>query len=428
MRKIQSKHIKIAIVVVIAGAVLYAIMSIIDNIEVVWNSVGVAIRFILGILAPVIIGFVIAFLLARPAAFFTRQINRIRFFSKHQKAAHSIGVLLAFLVLIGLLVLFFYLMVPGVVESVSGITREMPKYAHSVDAVLSDLSQNPTVVKICDFVGFDVTKASSTNALLTEYWSDIAEFLKGLAGSAFGFIVNTGMFLYNFVLGLFFSIYMLLFKHELKNQLRALSKNIFRKSHYRLMFAIDIMDDMFYRFLVGKGICSLAVGILTFAVCTLLGFKYAPLISLIIAVTNMIPTFGPFIGAVPALLLSLMTAPEYALYMIFIIVGVQLVDGNIIGPRVLGDSMGINGFWIMFSIILLGALFGVIGMLIAAPLFAVLRILLKNWIYHRNHEVLEGEAEFHASMERFHQWTTKKKKEPKTRNTANAGDKSGTDV
>ena len=414
MRKIQSKYIKIAIVVVIAGAVLYGITSIIDNIGVVWNSLGVAIHFILSILSPVLIGFVIAFLLARPSAFFTRLLSRIRYFSKHQRTAHTIGVLLAFIVLIGLLVLFLYLMVPGVVESVSGISREMPKYAQSVDAVLNDLSQNPTVVQIADFIGFDVTTANSTNALLSEYWSDIAEFLKGLAGSAFGFIVNTGVFLYNFVLGLFFSIYMLLFKHELKNQLRVLSQNVFRKSHYRLMFAIDIMDDMFYRFLVGKGICSLAVGILTFLVCSLLGFKYAPLISLIIAVTNMIPTFGPFIGAIPALLLSLMTAPEYALYMIVIIVALQLVDGNIIGPRVLGDSMGINGFWIMFSIIILGALFGVMGMLIAAPLFAVLRILLKNWIYHKNHEVLEGEAEFRASMERFHQWTTKKKKEPKT--------------
>lgn len=423
MKKIQSKHIKIAIVVVVAGAVLYAIMNIIDNIGVVWSSVGAAVRFILGILSPVLIGFVIAFLLARPSAFFTRLVSRLRIFSKQKRVAHTIGVLMAFIVLIGLLVLFFYLMIPGVVESVSGISREMPKYAQSVDAVLSDLSQNPTVVQICDFIGFDVTNASSTNALLSEYWSDIAEFLKGLAGSAFGFIVNTGVFLYNFVLGLFFSIYMLLFKHELKNQLRALSQNMFRKSHYRLMFVIDIMDDMFYRFLVGKGICSLVVGILTFVVCSLLGFKYAPLISLIIAVTNMIPTFGPFIGAVPALLLSLMTAPEYALYMVIIIIGLQLVDGNIIGPRVLGDSMGINGFWIMFSIIIMGALFGVTGMLIAAPLFAVLRILLKNWIYRKNHEVLEGETEFHASMERFHQWTTKRKKEPKA--TKASGDESG---
>jgi predicted PurR-regulated permease PerM len=412
MRKIQSKYIKIAIIVVIAGSALYAVMSIIDNIGLVWNSIGIAVRFVLGILSPVIIGFILAFLLARPSTFFGRLICLIPFFSKRKKAAQSLGVLIALLVLISLIVLFFYLMIPGIVDSVGGISREMPKYAQSVDRVLNDLSKDPTVVQVSNFIGFDVTKVSSTNALLTEYWSYIAGFLKELAGSAFGFIVNTGLFLYNFVLGLFFSIYMLLFRDQLKGQIRALSQNFFRKSHYRIVFAVDITDDMFYRFLVGKGICSLAVGIIAFAVCSLLGFKYAPLISLIIAVTNMIPTFGPFIGAVPALLLSMMTAPVYALYMIIIIVGLTFIDGNIIGPRVLGDSMGINAFWIMFSIIVMGALFGVIGMLIAAPLFAVLRILLKNWIYHKNHGTLEGEAEYIAGKERFRQWTTRKKKEP----------------
>jgi predicted PurR-regulated permease PerM len=218
------------------------------------------------------------------------------------------------------------------------------------------------------------------------------------------------LFLYNLLLGLFFSLYMLLFKEQVKGQFRTLSRNLFRRSHYKLVFFVDIADDMFYRFIVGKGICSIVVGILAFAVCTLLGFKYSPLISIIIAVTNMIPTFGPIIGAIPALLLSFLTAPVYALYMLILIIGLQMVDGNLVGPRVLGDSMGLNGFWIMFSIIVMGALFGVVGMLIAAPLFAVIRVLLKNWIYHRKNGTLEGEEEYIASKQRFFEWTSKKKK------------------
>lgn len=424
MRKIQSRYVKIAAVAVIAGAALYAIMSIIDNIGLVWNSLGAAVKFILAILSPVIIGFILAFLLARPSAFFGHLIGRIPFFSKHKRVAQTIGVLLAFAVLIGLLVLFFSLMIPGIVESVGGITGEMPKYAQSADSILNSLSRDPAIVQISNFIGFDVSKASSTNALITEYWSDIAGFLKGLAESSFGFLVNVGLFLYNFVLGLFFSIYMLLFKDQLKEQICSLSRNIFRKSHYKVVFIVNVTDDMFYRFLVGQGICSLAVGILTFAACSLFGFKYAPLISLIIAVTNMLPTFGPFIGAIPALLLSLMTAPVYALYMLFIIVVLQFVNGNIISPRVLGSSMGLNGFWIMFSIIIMGALFGVTGMLIAAPLFAVLRVLLKNWIYHKNHEALEGEAEYLASLERFREWTIKKKK-PEAASKAKAPENAG---
>lgn len=410
MKKIKNNHIKIAVIVVISGAILYAIMSIIDNIGLVYESVAAAVRFVLGILAPVLIGFAITFLLSRPSDFFERLLGRVKPFAKKRKLAHSLGVLIAFVLFIGIIVAFFYLMVPGIIESVSSISNDLPGYAKSVDVVLLDLSQNSSMARVFEFVGVDVTKTNSISAIISEFWGDITVFVQNLTGSVLGFLVNTGLFLYNFVLGLFFSIYMLLFKHELKGQLRTLSQNVLRKSHYRLMFVVDISDDMFYRFLVGKGICSIAVGILTFAVCTLLGFKYSPLISIIIAVTNMIPTFGPFIGAIPALLLSLMTAPVYALYMLIIIVVLQVVDGNIIGPRVLGNSMGINGFWIMFSIIVFGALFGVLGMLVAAPVFGVLRILIKNWIYNKNHETLEGEAEFSASMQRFREWTSKKTK------------------
>ena len=411
MKKIKNSQIRIAVIVVIAGAILYAIMSIIDNIGLVYDSVASAVRFVIGILAPVLIGFMITFLLSRPSDFFERLLGRIKLFAKKRKAAHSLGVLVAFVLFIGFIVAFFFLMVPGIIESVSSISRDIPGYAESVDAVLLDLSEDPGMTRVFEFVGIDVTRTNSLSAIISEFWGDITVFVQNITGTVLGFLVNTGLFLYNFVLGLFFSIYMLLFKHELKGQLRTLSKNVLRKSHYKLMFVVDISDDMFYRFLVGKGICSIAVGILTFAICAILGFKYSLLISIIIAVTNMIPTFGPFIGAIPALLLSLMTAPVYMLYMLIIIVVVQIVDGNIIGPRVLGNSMGINGFWIMFSIIVFGALFGVLGMLVAAPVFGILRILIKNWIYKRNHETLEGEAEFTASMQRFREWTSKKKKD-----------------
>ncbi len=418
MRKIQNKHIKLAVIVVIAGAVLYAIMSIIDNIGLVFDSVVVAVRFVTTLLSPVLIGFVIAFLLSRPTDFFARLIGKIKALHKHKKICHAIGVLLSFLIFIGLIVGFFYIVIPGIVDSVSSISKDIPEYTKTVDALLNDLSRNQSMTGVFNFVGIDISKTHSISAIISEFWTEITELLKSLTGEVFGFIVNTGLFLYNFALGLFFSVYMLLFKHELKGQLSTLSQNIFRKSHYKLMFVLEIADDMFFRFLVGKGICSLVVGILTFLVCSIMGFKYSPLIAIIVGVTNMIPTFGPFIGAVPALLLALMTAPVYALYMLIILVAVQVVDGNIVGPRVLGNSMGINGFWIMFSIIIFGALFGVMGMLAAAPVFGILRILLKNWIYHRKHGTLEGKAEFEAGMVRFREWTSKKKRQSKKRDTA----------
>jgi predicted PurR-regulated permease PerM len=387
-------------------------MSVIDNIGLVYHSICVAVGFVLGLLAPVITGFIIAFLLNRPSGFFERPLLRLKHFQKHKMAAHVIGVLLAFVIFLGLFVAFFYLVVPGIIDSVAGISGDIPKYAQSVDKVLNDLSRDKSLKQMLDFIGIDIAKASSISSIISEFWSKITVFLQGLAGQLFSFVINIGLFLYNFVLGLFFAVYMLIFKNEIMGQFRTLSQNIFHKSHYKLMFVIDITDDMFYRFLVGKGILSLVVGILAFCACTLAGFKYALLISIIIAVTNMIPTFGPFIAAVPLALLSLMTGPVYILYMAVIMIVLLMIDGNILGPRILGNSMGINGFWIMFSIIVMGSLFGLLGMLIAAPLFGVLRILLKNWLYHRSHEALSGEEEFTASMQRFHEWTTKRKTAP----------------
>lgn len=411
MKKIQNKHIKIAIIVVIAGAVLYAIMSIIDNIGLVYSSIKAAVDFLIGLLAPVITGFIIAFLLNRPAGFFSRPLCRLKIFKNHLRAAHIIGVFCAFIVFLGIIAAFFYLVVPGIIESVAGISGEIPNYAQKVDKVLNNLSRDQGLMQVMNFVGIDITKANSISSIISEFWSEITVFLQSLGERLFSFVVNIGMFLYNFVLGLFFAVYMLIFKDEIKRQLSTLSKNIFRKLHYKLMFVLDITDDMFYRFLVGKGILSLIVGGLAFCICSLVGFKYAVLISIIIAVTNMIPTFGPFIAAIPLILLSLMTGPVYILYMIIIMILLLMIDGNILGPRILGNSMGINGFWIMFSIIIMGSLFGIVGMLVAAPLFGVLRILLKNWIYHKNNEPLEGEAEFAACKQRFYEWTTKKKKD-----------------
>lgn len=421
MKKIQSKHIRIALVVVIAGAVLYAIMSVIDNIGVVWSSLSVAVRFILGMLRPVIIGFVIAFVLSRPSAYIARQLGKTRFWAKRKRSAAVAGVLIAFVVLLGALALFIWLLAPGVAESVRSITRNIPGYAQSVYAWLKDISADPTVAQLLQFAGLNTLDSGSLSEALSQYWSVIAGYAQDVAGALLGFLLNTGLFLYNFVLGFFFAVYMLVCRDEIKRQVGTFFEHLFPKAHWRVLFIVRVSDDMFYRFLVGKGLCSLAVGVVTFGVCALMGFQYSPLISLIMAVTNMIPTFGPIFGTAVAMLLALMTAPVYALYMLIIGVAVQIVEGNVIGPRVLGESMGLNGFWIMFSIIVMGALLGVTGMLVAAPLFAVLRILIKNWIYRKSHDTREGEAELLASMERYRQWTAKKAKPGRTEEASASG-------
>lgn len=415
MKKPRSKYVKISATVIISAVILYALMSIIDNIGLVYDSIKSAVSFILGVLNPVIIGFIIAFLLHRPSDFFARLLQKMKFFSKRVRLSGVLSVFITFILFLGFISAFLYLLIPSVAQSVGSLTEDAPEYARTVYDWVLKTSQQPTIADILDFLNIKISSADSLSTFLSTFWTEITVVLQTAATAILSFLMDTGKFLYNFVLGMFFTIYMLMFKHQIRAQLQILFKAILRAFYYKVAFAYRVADDMFYKFIAGKGICSIAIGVVTFIICSLAGFKYVPLISLIIAVTNMIPTFGPLIGAIPAVLLSMMTSPIYGLYMLIIIIALQIVEGNIIAPRVLGSSLGLNGFWIIFSIVIMGALFGVIGMLIAAPLFGMIRILIKNLLTRnsKEYEKLTPEMEFNASLQRYHQWTTKKNKKAK---------------
>jgi len=420
MKKPKSKHVKIAFTVVISGAILYAIMTIIDNVGVVYESVSGAVSFIMRVLSPVIIGFIFAFLLHRPSSFFARLLQKIKFFKTRPKGASVLGVFITFVLMLAFFTAFLYLLIPSVIQSISSLGKDLPEYADNVYRWGIDMSKTQAGSQVLDFLGIEITNAESLTALITNSWSEVTTFLQSAAAAIFGFIINTGRLLYNFVLGMVFAVYMLLFKKQISRQLKLIFKAVLKGFYYKLAFAYKVADEMFYKFIAGKGISSIAVGVVTFAACAIGGFKYAALISLIIAVTNMIPTFGPLIGAVPAILLAMMTSPIYGLYMLIIIISVQVIEGNVLVPRILGDSLGINGFWILFSIIIMGSLFGVLGMFIAAPLFGLLRILIKNWLIKRGkaYEKRDPAEEYSASLSRYHEWTTKKIK--KIRRVKNA--------
>ena len=422
LKKIQSKHIKIAVTVIISAAILYAIISIIDNIGLVYGSLSAALSFILRLLRPVLIGFIIAFLLHRPAEFFARLLQRTKFFAKHRRGAQVLGVFIVFVLFLAAIALFLYIMVPSVIQSIVSISKDLPQIAEFIDGVLLDISQDASVKQVFDFIGIDVANTSSINAIVTEFWTEITTFVQAATSWLLGAFVSTSLFVYNFVVGLFFTVYMLVFKNQIKGQIIRLSRVVFGRHYFRLAFTYRVADGMFNKFLVGKGVCSIGVGVATFILCTILGFRYSALISLIVTVTNMVPTFGPLIGAIPATLLAMMTAPICGVYMIVIVIVVQIVEGNIVGPRVLGESMGINGFWIIFSIIVMGGLFGVVGMLIAAPLFGTLRILIKNWLVRKETvgEKLCSAEQYAVSLQRYREWVAKRPKKQRGRKQASA--------
>ena len=171
------------------------------------------------------------------------------------------------------------------------------------------------------------------------------------------------------------------------------------------MEEINVVDRMFSGFINGKIIDSLIIGVITFIVTSIFRIPYAILISVIVGVTNVIPFFGPYIGAIPCAFITIMVNPIKGLYFIIIIIIIQQFDGNILGPKILGNTTGLSSFWVLFSIVFFGGMFGFMGMLIGVPLFAVLYDLIRKMVLFglkkRNHEEMyesyEGEKRIEAN-------------------------------
>lgn len=174
-------------------------------------------------------------------------------------------------------------------------------------------------------------------------------------------------------------VYLLNMKDLLRRQFRKLLFALFsRKKAKEIIEELQYVHRVFGGFILGKIIDSAIIGVITFFVLSIMKMPYTLLVSVIVGVTNVIPFFGPFIGAIPCFFLILLTSPIQSLYFAITILIIQQIDGNIIGPKVLGDSTGLSSFWVLFSILLFGGLFGFVGMIIAVPFWAVILNTLRR--------------------------------------------------
>ena len=192
-------------------------------------------------------------------------------------------------------------------------------------------------------------------------------------------VTSTAAGLWNVVLGIIISIYILIDKEKFCALAKKISYAILpQRAADKTIEITHRSSDTFGKFLSGKILDSLIIGILTFVVLTIFKMPYTLLVSVIVGITNIIPFFGPFIGAIPSVIIILFVSPVKALWFLLIILVIQQIDGNIIGPKILGDSIGISAFWILFSILVAGKFLGLVGMVIGVPLFAVIYSIIKE--------------------------------------------------
>ncbi|WP_148550438.1 AI-2E family transporter [Paraclostridium bifermentans] len=333
---------------------------------------------IISTLQPFIIGAVIAYLLNFILVFVEeRMLSKNKLNQLKPKSKRAIGLLVTYIVAFILLALFIQFVLPQLVESMLGLVNDIPTYLTNLSDLLTKYTKDLNIDK--EYLDIAVTKLTD----FINYFISVAAGLLPVVGQALGIVASS---IWNIVLGVIISIYLLIDKEKFCALGRKVVCAVFNEKHSkRILQLVDRSNDTFGKFLSGKIIDSAIIGVLTFVVLTIFKMPYVLLISVIIGITNIIPFFGPFFGAIPATIIILFVSPIKALWFILIIIVIQQLDGNIIGPKILGDSIGISAFWILFSLLVAGKFLGLVGMIIGVPLFAIIYSIIK--------EVIEGKLD-----------------------------------
>jgi len=338
------------------------------------DAVGNVCNKILGAVAPLLYGLVMAYLLCPIYNFtvsrFYSIFNKGKYKFKHDMMiAKVIGTVISLAILLTVIAGVLWMILPGLFDSIMKVIDVIPDAMKSftkwVDVKFANL---PVAKDYLDQLSNNITDYAidfATNTILP-HSANMAAAISGTVFGAIGVVLNM-------VIGIIVCVYFL----NIKDTLGAQAKKII-VAHFKESTAEEILQGAEYTnktfggFISGKIIDSAIIGILCFIIMSIFGWEYSLLISCIIGITNIIPFFGPFIGAVPSALLLLMVNPMHCLYFVILVIILQQFDGNILGPKILGDSTGLDSFWVLFAVLVGGGLFGFVGMVLSIPVFAVI--------------------------------------------------------
>lgn len=334
-----------------------------------------SVQALIRIAMPIIDGFVLAYLITPVLNLIEGKIIKPLYVKanvpmtvKSKRRMRGLSILTTIMLILILLYEFFSLIIPEVIRSIQSIIFQFPVYINNLtNWALGLLKNNPELEKVVDDL-LDQYSVKILEYFNTNLLPNINELIKTLSLSVIGVFKA----LWNFIIGFIISIYLLGSKEKFAGQAKKIAYALFdRKTANELVTNFRFIHSTFIGFIGGKVIDSIIIGIICFICTNIIDTPYALLVSVIVGVTNVIPFFGPYIGAIPSTFLVLMVDPKQALYFVILILIIQQFDGNILGPKILGNSTGLSGFWVIFAITIFGGLFGVLGMVVGVPIFAV---------------------------------------------------------
>ncbi len=362
-----------AFLVVVASMIFH-------NIITGSSSILTGISKIISVLTPIIDGLVLAYLMNPILNFYENSVlskitDKLRYFNpednpaKGKRRIRNCSVALTFVTTVLIVTIFFQMVIPQIADSIQSIIKLFPTYLNNLNAWAEQVFKNYPFLE------------SSLVSFIGDYTKDMNEFLRRnvlphvntVLTSVSLSLMRILTFTWNLLIGLIISIYIMANRELFAAQFKKLLYAYFnQRTAGNIIGECAFIHRTFSSFIVGKIVDSAIIGVLCFFAASIIGTPYPVLISVIIGVTNIIPVFGPFIGAIPCALLVLLVDPLQCLYFILMIFVLQQLDGNFIGPKILGGSTGLSSFWVIFAITLGGGLFGVVGMFLGIPIFAVL--------------------------------------------------------
>ena len=354
------------------------------------------------ILKPFLYGVVFAYLLAPLCNKIEEKLFQI--FPKAKTKARRficfIAIVISLCVAIAVIWLIIMMIIPQVWDSVMKIIQMVPQKLIVVNNWIEHILENQPELQAY-FEEFSSQAESNIDSLLNvDTIQKVQSIINSLSVQLFGVLGVVK----NIFLGLLISAYLLGSRKLFGAQAGLILHGVFSDKWAKIIEEeIRYTDKMFNGFLVGKIIDSAIIGLLCFAGTSIMGFEAPAFISVIIGITNIIPFFGPFIGAIPCGLLLLLENPMHCLYFIIFIFVLQQLDGNVIGPKILGNTTGVSSFWVLFAILLFGGMWGVVGMVIGVPLFAVIYDIIRKLVYRglHNHKresmITDYEEKYHKS-------------------------------
>ena len=406
----NTKYVKLGITGAAVLAFGFAILYILNQSK----NIAEGIRMIFNILKPFFYGALIAYILApmcnKMDARFLKWFPNAS--EKQQKNLKFLSIAIAIICAVTAVVLLIILILPQVWDSTIRLIRILPARLAYCNRLIDKILQDQPELQSY-FNHFSSHIESSLNDILSAN-SSMMQTIQGIVNNITVQLIEVLSVFKNMFLGFLIAVYLLASRKLFGAQAKLLLYGVFPNKWAELIEEeVRYTDKMFNGFFVGKIIDSAIIGLICFAGTTILGFESAAFISVVIGVTNIIPFFGPFIGAIPcALLLLLGTHPWDALYFLIFIVILQQIDGNIIGPKILGNTTGVSSFWVLFSILLFGGLWGIVGMVIAVPLFGVIYDIIRKLVNRglRRNQQEEMRTEYDRD---FHKPQEKKKLKPR---------------